>query len=163
MNALTGLNQDFEDVLVELARAGAEFIIVGAYALAFHGAPRATGDIDIWIRPTRDNAVKVHRALVAFGAPLASAGLTVEDLHHAGTVYQIGVEPRRIDIITQISGVTFDEAWPVANHASLGEHQLRVLGRAALITNKRAAGRLKDLADAERLEQLEPGSSESTE
>jgi hypothetical protein len=103
--------------------------------------------------------------IVAFGAPLASAGLTVEDLHHAGTVYQIGVEPRRIDIITQISGVSFDEAWPLANHASLGEHQLqlRVLGRAALITNKRATGRLKDLADVERLEQIGPGSAESTE
>lgn len=85
MNALTGLNQDFEDILVELARADAEFIIVGAYALAFHGAPRATGDIDIWVRPTKDNATKVHGALLAFGAPLASAGLTIEDLHHAGT------------------------------------------------------------------------------
>jgi hypothetical protein len=105
MNVLSGLNQDFEDILVELARAGAEFIVVGAYALAFHGAPRTTGDIDIWIRPTRDNAFKVHRALIAFGAPLASAGLTVDDLHHAGTVYQIGVEPRRIDILTKISGV----------------------------------------------------------
>jgi hypothetical protein len=163
MNVLSGLNQDFEDILVELARAGAEFIVVGAYALAFHGAPRTTGDIDIWIRPTRDNALKVHRALIAFGAPLASAGLTVDDLHHAGTVYQIGVEPRRIDILTKISGVTFDEAWPLAIEASIGEHQLRVLGRAALITNKRASGRLKDLADVERLEQVVPGSSDKAE
>jgi hypothetical protein len=128
MNVLSGLNQDFEDILVELARAGAEFIVVGA-----------------------------------FGAPLASAGLTVDDLHHAGTVYQIGVEPRRIDILTKISGVTFDEAWPLAIEASLGEHQLRVLGRAALITNKRALGRLKDLADVERLEQVVPGSSDKAE
>jgi hypothetical protein len=87
----------------------------------------------------------------------------VEDLHHAGTEYQIGVPPRRIDILTQISGVAFEEAWPFALEASLGEHEVRVLGRAALIINKRASGRLKDLADVERLEQLEPTSEEHEE
>jgi hypothetical protein len=103
------LNQDFREMLSGLSAQQAEFLLVGAYALAGHGLPRATGDIDIWIRPTPDNAARVWRALAAFGAPLES--LTIEDLTTPGVFFQMGVPPRRIDILTAIDRVEFDEAW----------------------------------------------------
>ena len=108
---LEGLHEDFRDLLVLLADADVEFVIVGAYALAFHGAPRASGDIDLFIRPSLVNAGRVFDALARFGAPLESAGVTPADFARSGTVYQIGLPPRRIDVLTEISGVTFDEAW----------------------------------------------------
>lgn len=151
MGDLDGLNPDFRDILTALAERQAEFILVGAYALAFHGAPRASGDIDLFVRPTADNAQRVCAALVAFGAPVAQHGVTATDLATPGTVYQIGLPPRRIDILTQISGLDFDEAWASRVAASLDGHPIFVLGRAALIRNKLAAGRPKDLADVARL------------
>ena len=152
MTPLRGLNVDFRDVLVALADEGAEFLVVGAYALAFHGVPRATGDIDVWIRAAPANASRVHRALVAFGAPLEAVGVDVEDFVRAGTVYQIGLPPRRIDILTEISGITFDEAWSSRIETDLDGRVVPMLGRDALIQNKRATGRTKDLADVEELE-----------
>ncbi len=144
------LNPDFRDILYELSAQRAEFLLVGAYALAGHGLPRATGDIDIWIRPTRDNAVRVWQALVAFGAPLET--LTLDDLTTPGVFFQIGLPPRRIDILTAIDGVEFQEAWQTRLECEIDGIELPVLGREALIRNKRAAGRPKDLADVAWLE-----------
>jgi hypothetical protein len=126
--------------------------LVGAYALAFHGVPRATGDIDVFVRATPANAERTWRALKAFGAPLAAAGVKPQDFATPGIVYQIGLPPRRIDILTDISGVSFDEAWESRAIGDLDGLAVPFLGRATLLTNKRASGRLKDLADVERLE-----------
>ena len=144
------MNQDFREMLAALSAQRADFLVVGAYALAGHGLPRATGDIDIWIRPTVENAKRVWRSLVAFGAPLET--LTVEDLSTPGVFFQMGIPPRRIDILTTIDGVEFEEAWATKRVCKIEGLDLPVLGRAALIRNKRAAGRPKDLVDLDWLE-----------
>jgi hypothetical protein len=144
------MNRDFAEMLSTLNAHGAEYLIVGAHALAVHGHPRATGDIDIWVRPTPVNAAKVWRALARFGAPMRD--LTVEDLSRPGVVFQIGVPPCRVDILTQIDGVTFDDAWPRRVEMKIGELTIAALGRADLVANKRAAGRPKDRADLAWLE-----------
>jgi hypothetical protein len=145
-------NDDFRDLLDGFRAAGVEHLIVGAHALAAHNLPRATGDLDVFVRPSVDNAARVYRALAAFGAPLDAHGVTAADFAAEETVYQIGLPPRRIDVITSISGVTFDEAW--AGHVVVEVHgmPLPVLGRAELIRNKRASARPKDLADLAALE-----------
>ena len=125
------------------------FLIVGAYALAVLGRPRATGDLDVWVEPTPRNARKVYEALRSFGAPLHD--LTVSDLATPGVVFQIGLPPLRIDIVTEITGVAFGPAWRRRLRATFDDVPVPVLGRADFLTNKRATGRLKDLADAERL------------
>jgi hypothetical protein len=144
------VNQDFLDLLRSLSDAEARFLVVGAYAVSFHGEPRATGDLDVWVEPTPENAARVHRALAAFGAPLDE--LTVTDLHTPGVVFQMGVPPRRIDILTSITAVSFDEAWPERVEGRYGEVRFPLIGREALIENKRALGRPKDLLDLELLE-----------
>lgn len=154
---LEGLNEDFRDLLVLLADAGVEFVIVGAYALAFHGAPRASGDIDLFVRPSAVNAGRVFDVLVRFGAPLQSAGVTAADFAQPGAVYQIGLPPRRIDLLTEISGVTFDEAWASRTTAEVEGRTVSFIGREALIKNKEASGRLKDVADVARLRKTRPG------
>jgi hypothetical protein len=148
---LEGLNPDFVDVIVAFADAGVEFVIVGAYALAFHGSPRASGDIDLFVRPTQENAARVVRALEAFGAPLAAHGVATADFARKGAVYQIGLPPRRIDVLTEISGVTFEEAWATRETAEVENHAVHIIGRAELVRNKLAAGRPKDIADVARL------------
>jgi hypothetical protein len=147
-------NEDFEDVVSALLAHRCEFLIVGAYALAAHGAPRATGDLDVLVRADTENSERVFQALVAFGAPLAMHGVSSTDFSKPGTVYQMGLPPRRIDILTQVSGITFDEAAADAIVGHLGPHPVRCIGLNAMITNKRATGRTKDLADAEVLEEL---------
>lgn len=144
------MNRDFAEMLSALSDAGAEFLVVGAHALAAHGLPRATGDLDIWVRPTLDNARRVLEALRTFGAPLHDLG--EDDLARSGTVFQIGVVPNRIDILTEISGVAFEDAWPRREWFVVDGQRLPFLGRADLATNKRAAGRPKDLADLAALE-----------
>ncbi len=139
------LNPDFAEMLRALSAAGAEFLIVGAYAMAAHGVPRATGDLDLWVRPTPENAARVLDALRAFGAPLFD--LSLRDLVSRGTVFQLGLPPRRIDILTSIDGVTFERAWQARVSSRLGDVDVPVLGREELIRNKRAAGRPKDLVD----------------
>jgi hypothetical protein len=156
LTSLKHLNADFKDLLLSFCSAHVEFVIVGAYALAFHGLPRATGDIDILVRPTKDNAARVRQALMAFGAPLDEAGVREEDFAVSDMVYQIGVPPRRIDVLTTISGVSFDEAWVSKERSELEGFPVYFIGRQALIDNKRAAGRIKDLADVESLEQGKP-------
>jgi hypothetical protein len=152
MTSLDVLNEDFRDFLGDLLAEGVEFLIVGAYALAYHGVPRATGDIDVLVRPEPDNAARVLRALIRFGAPVRAAGVTEADFARPGVVYQVGLPPRRIDVLTEISGVSWDQAWASRASASFGPATVFFLGRDALIRNKRSAGRSKDLADLESLE-----------
>jgi hypothetical protein len=147
------VNQDFVDLLRAFCDQRVEHLIVGAHALAAHGHVRATKDLDVWIRPTPENAARTYRALAAFGAPLVD--LQEEDLAIPGTVFQIGVAPVRIDILTRIDAVEFDEAWREKVPASLGGVSTAVLSKELLIKNKRASGRLQDLADVERLERGE--------
>ena len=151
MNGASEVNEYFVDMLTALAGCQADFLIVGAYALAAHGFPRATGDIDIFVAPTVENAERVYRALVDFGAPVSAHGVTAEDFARKGAVYQIGLPPRRIDLLTSISGVEYEEAAADAVHGHVGACAVRFIGRAALIKNKSSTGRIKDLADVERL------------
>lgn len=144
------MNPDFDEILSALSDAGAEFLVVGAHALAAHGHPRATGDLDLWVRPTPENARRVWRALLAFGAPLTE--LAQDELARPGLVFQIGVVPRRIDILTEISGVAFDDAWDRRLEAVVEGRRLPILGRDDLLANKRATGRAKDLGDIAFLE-----------
>jgi hypothetical protein len=153
---LEGLNEDFRDLLVLFADAGVEFVIVGAYALAFHGAPRASGDIDVFVRPSAENARRVIAALGRFGAPLGSAGVTPADFTTPGTVYQIGLPPRRIDIMTEISGLDFEEVWLSRVTVEVEGRPVPFIGRAAFLKNKDAAGRPQDVADAARLRRMNP-------
>jgi hypothetical protein len=136
-----------------LSGAAAEHLVVGAHALAAHGLPRATGHLDVLVRPTPENAERIWRALVAFGAPLQD--LTRADLCSPDIVFQIGVVPCRIDILTAISGVDFDEAWTGRMIVRIGGLDVPVLGRDALLRNKRASGRPKDLLDVPALESEE--------
>lgn len=144
------MSRDFRDLLSEFNAHSVEYLIVGAHALAAHGHVRATKDLDVWVRPTAENATRVLEALGEFGAPLAD--LTVEDLTMPGVVFQIGVEPLRIDVLTSISGVAFDDAWKSRLSTNLLGVAVSALSREDLIRNKRVSGRLQDLADIERLE-----------
>jgi hypothetical protein len=148
------LNPDYRDMLSALSGEVAEYLLVGAYALAVHGVPRATGDIDLWVRPDPDNARRVLAALRRFGAPHAE--LTERELVTPGTVFQIGVAPRRIDILTSIDGVDFDEAWTMRRVVEIEGLPVPVISRTHLIRNKKATGRPQDAADAARLEMAEP-------
>lgn len=144
------MNQDFHDLLREFVDAEVRFLVVGAYALAIHGRPRATGDLDLWIDPTPTNAERVYGSLERFGAPLVD--LTPADLATPGVVYQIGVAPWRIDILTAIDGVTFSDAWPRRARGVYEDVTFPVIGRADLLRNKRSTGRPKDEVDAQLLE-----------
>jgi hypothetical protein len=139
------LNQDFRDMLSCLKEEGVEFIVVGAYALAAHGFPRATGDIDIWVRNSPDNAGRVMAALAKFGAPLAD--LTEQDFTAPDMVVQIGVQPCRIDITTGIDGIGFDEAWPNKVAITVDGLEVYVPSKDDLLKNKIASGRDKDQGD----------------
>lgn len=143
---------DAVDLLRELVRARVDFIIVGAHALAAHGLPRATGDLDVFIASSAVNARRVHAALVAFGAPLASHGVEATDFETPRFVYQIGLPPNRIDLLTSIDGVPFEEARASRLWAQMEGFAVPFLGRSALIKNKRAAARPKDLVDVTMLE-----------
>jgi len=144
------MNQDFVDLLRAFAAHDVRFLIVGAYALALHGRPRATGDLDVWVEPTPENAAKVMAGLSEFGAPMAE--ISEADFSRPGIVYQIGVAPGRIDILTELTGLTFDEAWPGRVRHPFGDVDADFIGREAFITNKRAMGRAKDLGDIEGFE-----------
>jgi hypothetical protein len=147
-------NSDFADLFAALNAAGADYLLIGAHALAVHGFIRGTKDLDVWVRPSAENAPRVHRALVSFGAPVGD--VSVDDFARPGIVYQIGVPPLRIDITTIVDGVTFDEAWPERVTASFEGQPIVVLSRAHLIRNKRATGRPQDLVDVQRLEDEGP-------
>lgn len=144
------LNPDFRDMLSAFIAEETEFLVVGAYALAFHGLPRATGDLDFWIARSEENADRVFRALDAFGAP--TLDLTVSDLLTPDLVFQIGIEPNRIDILTSIDGVEFGEAWKERVLAVVDGLEIPILNLRHMIQNKLAVGRPRDLADVHALE-----------
>ena len=143
------IQQDFKDLLELLNAHKVEYIIVGGYALAFHGAPRYTGDIDIFVKPDDENAACIMSALEVFG--FGSVGLVAQDFERPGQVVQLGVPPVRIDIITSISGVTWDEAFSHRAQGKYGDIQVHYIGHEQFIMNKRAMGRKKDPADLEAL------------
>lgn len=143
--------EDFRDFLAALVDAEARFLVVGAHALSVHGVPRATVDLDVWIERTDDNARRSWEALAAFGAPLEEMEVTPDDLMRPDTVVQVGLPPYRLDILTSLSGLTFAEAWPERVTARFEDVSVPFIGRDALVRNKRATGRHKDLADLESL------------
>ena len=146
------MNRHFAEMLSALSAEDAEFLVVGAFALAAHGYVRATGDLDrLGPSCTADNAERVMAAIVKFGAPLQ--GLTVDDLCTTpDIVFQIGVAPVRIDLLTSIAGVSFDEAWPHRVMTRFNGEEYPTLSVQHLIQNKRATGRPKDALDADWLE-----------
>ncbi len=148
------MNEDFLDLLTALSGVEARFLVVGAYAVGVHGRPRATKDLDVWIEASPDNATRVLEALRRFGAPLGD--LTEADFATPGTGFKMGIPPRRIDILTKISGVDFDEAWARRIEADFAPGlRCGVIAISDLIANKRAAGRPQDLADVDALERLQ--------
>ena len=147
------MNPDFKELLLAFNEHNVEYLIVGAHALAAHGHVRATKDLDVWVRPDKTNAQRVLRALSDFGAPLSD--LTEDDLAKENTIFQIGLPPLRIDIITKIDGVAFAEAWPDRLEARFGDVPAFVISRQHLITNKKTSARLQDLADVEQLQETE--------
>jgi hypothetical protein len=148
------MNSDYRDLLAALNDAGARYLVVGGYALALHAEPRFTRDLDIWVEASPENASRVWEALAAFGAPLAE--LNVEDLSSEGLVFQIGVAPCRADILTSVTGVAFEEAWPNRVDDRYGDQTAHFIGFSELVRNKRASGRPQDLADVELLEKHRP-------
>jgi hypothetical protein len=143
------LNEDYKEMLQSLLDQKVEFIVVGAYALAAHGFPRATGDIDIWIKPDEKNSRKVYEALASFGAPINE--IREDEFSQPGLIFQIGVVPRRIDIITKIDAVEFQEADLDKIFVDIDDLKIPVLSIDKLIKNKMATGREKDLLDAKLL------------
>ena len=144
------LNPDFKEMLSCLKDEEVDFIIVGAYALAAHGFPRATGDIDVWVGNGFENAQKIMRALMKFGAPTSQ--LSEEDFTAPDVIVQIGVEPSRIDLLTGIDGVEFDEAWQNKISITIDDLEINVLSKEDLLRNKLATGRDKDQGDIVWLE-----------
>ena len=147
------MNPDFRDLFAAFNARGVEFLVVGAYALAAHGLVRATKDLDVWVRPDLDNAKRVFEALGDFGAPLHD--LTIDDLARPGLIFQIGVEPIRIDVITAIDGVQFSDAWAERVSARFADQEAPVLSRKHLVINKRTAARDQDLLDVKWLERTD--------
>lgn len=144
------MNQDFLDLLRAFIDRNVRFMVVGAYALGVHGRPRATGDLDVWVDPTADNAERVISALEQFGAPMGQ--ITAADFSRPGIVFQMGLPPLRIDVLTELSGLTFPEAWSSRTQAAFGPLTVEVIGREAFVKNKRATGRARDLGDIEALD-----------
>ena len=143
---------DFRELLGLFNAHGVKYIIAEAYALAFHGAPRTTGDIDLLIQPTAENADRILRALKEFG--FGSLGLQREDFEKPDYVVQLGVPPVRIDIITSITGVSWEEAEKGQAKGEYGDVSVHYLGRTQFVANKRATGRKKDQADLEALDEM---------
>jgi hypothetical protein len=144
------MNQDFVDLLRAFVAHDVRFLIVGAYALALHGRPRATGDLDVWVDATPVNARRIVGALASFGAPMDQ--ISEADFSSPGVVFQLGVAPGRIDILTALTGLLFEEAWPGRMREAVGDVTVDFIGREAFIKNKRATGRTKDLGDIEGME-----------
>ena len=144
------LNSDYKDMLHVLLDNNVKFLLVGAYAMGAYGYPRATGDIDIWVEPTTENSARVYRSMEAFGAPLHEINETT--FATPDMVFQIGVAPRRIDIITKISGIEFNDAYQQRQIVEMQGLSIPILSLGDLIRNKRSTGRDKDRLDADRLE-----------
>jgi predicted nucleotidyltransferase len=149
------LPQDFADLLIELCEAHTEFLLVGGWAVILYGHVRATDDMDIFVRPSKMNSERIVAALEAFGAPLRTHAVTAEHFAREGGAYRFGIAPLKIEVLTQISGVSFDQALEGAKTFELEGYQIPYIGKSALIANKKSAGRHKDLADVEELERLQ--------
>jgi hypothetical protein len=146
------IGDDWFDLLTEFRDAGVRFLVVGAHAMAVHGFPRATQDLDVWLDPTSDNAARAIEALARFGAPIGALGISIEDLSTPGLVVQLGLPPNRVALLTSISGVDyFDSAWQGRSEHDIRGTSVPFLDRTRLRQNKRASGRPKDLADLETL------------
>jgi hypothetical protein len=143
------VQQDFKDLFALFNEQKVEYLIVGAYALAFHGAPRYSGDIDLLVKPAASNAQRIMAALDKFG--FGSVGLEASDFESPNKVIQLGVPPVRIDMVTSITGVSWEEAFAGRVEGKYGDVHVHYIGREAFILNKRALGRKKDLADLEAL------------
>lgn len=144
------LSKDLREFIESLNSAKVEYVLVGGYALAFHGVPRYTGDIDFLVRPTIENGLRIEAALRAFG--FGSMDLNASDFAVADRIVQLGQPPFRIDILTSISGVSFEEIWSSRIVSDLDGLPIAVIGRAEMIRNKKASGRPRDLADLSALE-----------
>ena len=152
------MNRDFVEMLSALSDAGAEFLLVGAHALSVYGVPRSTGDMDLWVRATPENAARVWDALGSFGAPLGE--LSLDDFTQPETVFQFGVPPNRIDLLTTLSGVEFAAAWERRATVRVEGIDVPLIAREDFIANKRATGRPKDLSDLALLEESDRGNRE---
>ena len=140
---------DFRDLLKLFNAHKVEYVVIGGYALAFHGAPRYTGDLDIFVKPDPENAQRIMKALGAFG--FGSLELTAEDFQSPDRVIQLGVPPVRIDILTSVTNITWETAAANRIEGKYGDVVVFYMGRAEFVANKRAVGRKKDLADLEAL------------
>lgn len=149
------LAPDFDEFIGCLTARGVEFLVVGAYALAFHGAPRFTGDLDLFVRPTLENAARLLASIEAFGFPALE--LTAEAIVDRRRMLEMGIPPVQLHVMSAISGVEWDDAWADRAEGRLGEHTVAFLGRESFLRNKRAAARPKDLAD---IDALRPGSTD---
>ncbi|SPE31520.1 conserved hypothetical protein [Candidatus Sulfopaludibacter sp. SbA3] len=143
------LNKDWREFIELLNSNEVEYLVVGAFAVAFHGVSRYTADLDLLVRPTSENAIRVLRALSAFG--FGKMDIQVRDLCSPDMVVQLGVKPNRIDLLTAISGVSFEEAWAGRSDGDLEGIAAHFIGRGELLRNKEQTGRAKDLGDAEEL------------
>jgi hypothetical protein len=144
------LNPDFRDILSIFNEEGVEYLVIGAYALAAHGNPRATKDLDLWVRCSQRNSARIVGALRRFGAPLGD--LTDQDFIEPGLTFQVGIAPRRIDVVTDIDGIVFEYAFPNRVTVEVDGIEVPVISRQDLLTNKKAARRPQDLADVAWLE-----------
>ncbi len=143
------LNRDFSDLFAALNAEGVRYLLVGGYAYSFHVEPRFTRDLDVWVEASAEAAPRVLRAVLAFGAP---AELVEEsDFREPRVTVQLGVPPNRIDLLTAVSGLTFEAAWPGRVETTYGDQRIWVIGRDDLATNKRASGRDQDLVDLKKL------------
>jgi len=142
-------NPDFRDLFAALSAQGAEFLVVGGHAVMLYTQPRYTKDLDVWVRPTRENAERVFQALEDFGAPLTN--VAVEDFASPGTIFQIGIAPNRVDILTTLEGVDFEHAWLRRTQSTYGGVPIGVMSAEDLVANKRAVARPQDLLDVEAL------------
>ena len=149
------LPQDFTDLLIELCDANAEFLLVGGWAVILYGHVRATDDMDVFVRPSPKNSERVFAALEAFGAPLRAHAVAPGHFAREGDAYRFGIAPLKIEVLTKISGVSFDTALQGSKTFDLDGYAIPYIGKAALIANKKSTGRHKDLADVEELERLD--------
>lgn len=145
------VNPDFRDLLSAFDDEGVEYLLVGAHAVMIYAHPRYTKDMDVWVKPSDENAERVFRALRRFGAPLE--GITAKDFTDPEVIYQIGVAPNRIDVMMGIAGVGFDAAWQNRVESTYGEVPMYVIAKVDLIRSKKATGRRQDLLDVEVLEE----------
>jgi predicted nucleotidyltransferase len=151
---LAKLPQDFTDLLIELCEADAEFLLVGGWAVILYGHVRATDDMDIFVKPSTENSERVFAALEAFGAPLRAHAVAPSHFAREGDAYRFGIAPLKVEVLTKISGVSFDDALQGFKTFELDGYRIPYIGKLALIANKKAAGRHKDLADVEELERM---------